>query len=109
MVGSFGVGKSSSVDVCQYQLCASRESSKIDPGKFIFVPSLYPYKINCTATKDSTLKKVSSRKTFSCVIVDHTSSTKEKNLAKAAFDKATTHFQVNILTKLYSYILLFKI
>ena len=44
------------------------------------------------ATKDSTLKKVSSRKTFSCVIEDHTSSTKEKNLVKAAYDKATMHF-----------------
>ena len=47
-----------------------------------------------SATRDSTLKKVASRKTFSCVIEDHTSSTKEKNLVKAAYDKATTHLQV---------------
>ena len=51
-----------------------------------------------SATKDSTLKKISSKKTFSCVIEDHTSSTKEKNLAKAAFDKATTHFQVIVVS-----------
>ena len=49
-----------------------------------------------SATKDSTLKKIASKKTFSCVIEDHTSSTKEKNLVKAAFDKATMHLQVII-------------
>ena len=34
VVGPFGVGKSSAVDLCQWQLCGSKESSKIDPGKF---------------------------------------------------------------------------
>ena len=93
VVGPFGVGKSSAVDVCQWQLCGSKESAKIDPGiKKIFILFFsFPFP---KATKDSTLKKVSSRKTFSCVIEDHTSSSKEKNLAKAAFDKATTHLQV---------------
>ena len=32
VVGPFGVGKSSAVDVCQWQYCGSRESAKIDPG-----------------------------------------------------------------------------
>ena len=32
VVGPFGVGKSSAVDVCQWQLCGSQESAKIDPG-----------------------------------------------------------------------------
>ena len=32
VVGPFGVGKSSAVDVCQWQLCGSKESAKIDPG-----------------------------------------------------------------------------
>ena len=40
VVGPFGVGKSSAVDVCQWQLCASKESSKIDPGLLLIKPFL---------------------------------------------------------------------
>ena len=94
-MGPFEVGKSSAVDVCQWQLFGSKESSKIDPGNMC-QEVLLSKSFNILATKDSTLKRVASQKTFSCVIEDHTSSTKEKNLAKAAFDKATIYFQVII-------------
>ena len=94
-MGPFGVGKSSAVDVCQWQLCGSKESSKIDPGNICQEVLLSKFFDNL-AKKDSTLKRVASQKTFSCVIEDHISSTKEKYLAKAAFEKTTIYFQVII-------------
>ena len=69
-----GVGKSSSQDVCMYQLCGAKEVFKID----------------CD-TKNTTVKRIAAKQTFPICIEDNNSENKEENLTNACFDAATYH------------------
>ena len=85
-----GIGKSSCQDVCMWDLCGTKEVSKIDSD-----------------TRNTTVKRLAALKTFPttievCIFVklwpqtdfflqDNSSQNKEENLANACFDQATYH------------------
>ena len=76
LLGAPGIGKSSCQDVCMWNLCGSREVSKIDSD-----------------TRNTTVKKLASLKTFPTTIEDNSSVNKEENLTNACFDLATYHIK----------------
>ena len=83
LMGEKGVGKSWCVDLCQYLLCGSKTTSKVDPD-----------------THNTTLKRQASLTTFPKVLEDIHSVKKEESLVASIFDYATlTTKEGNILVK----------
>ena len=74
-----------------WNLCGSKEVSKIDSGKIYCLALPLVLQTIFTDTRNTTVKRLAALKTFPTTIKDNSSENKEENLTNACFDQATYH------------------